>query len=74
MQMSKITGTVFKIEAGNLVLMVAKIVGDLKIAGRGTNAQQFLDKFHINLNLGAIKKGPGSLRSFCFNISQNEDM
>lgn len=63
----------FKKEGGILVLIVAKIVDDLKAAGIGDNAKNFLEQFHKHFKFGAVNRGPGKLRFFGINTMQNED-
>jgi len=63
----------YKREGGSLVLVVAKIVDDLKAAGKGRNAKQFLEEFNRRFKLGTINSGPGKLRFFGINTLQNED-
>ncbi len=63
----------YKKEGGKLVLIVAKIVDDLKAAGVGNNAKNFLENFHKVFNLGTINHGPGRLRFFGINTVQSKD-
>lgn len=63
----------FKREAGKLVLVVTKIVYDLKVAGTGDRAKAFLDVFDSRFKLGTINSGPGKLRFFGINTVQHED-
>lgn len=62
----------FKIAGGKLVLVVAKIFDDLKAAGIGDNAKEFLEGFHQRFALGTFNHGPGKLRFFGINTIQNE--
>ena len=63
----------FKKEAGKLVLVVAKIVDDLKAAGIEQRATVFLDAFDSRFKVGTVNHGPGKLRFFGINTTQDED-
>lgn len=63
----------FQNENGRLVLIVAKIVDDLKVAGEGDRAKLFLDKFDKKFKFGNVNHGPGKLRYFGINTIQNVD-
>ena len=63
----------YKKEGGKVVLIVAKIVGDLKVAGDGKRSEKFLKSFHIRFKLGIINHEPGKLRFFGINNTQNQD-
>lgn len=60
-------------EAGNLVMVVAKIVGDLKAAGIGSRTKDFLDAFDSCFKLAMINNGPGKLRFFGINTPQDNE-
>lgn len=64
----------YKTETWKLLMLVAKIVDELKVAGSGNNAQSFMDTFNCKFKIGTIKSGPGNFRFFDFNIIQNEIM
>ena len=72
-QPSHIPQVFFKKENGKLVLLVAKIVDDLKVAGEGNRAQLFLEKFDEQFKFGNVNHGPGKLRFFGINTVQNTD-
>ena len=72
-QSKHIPQLLFKKEAGKLVLVVAKIVDDLKAAGIGQSAKVFVDAFDSRFNLGTVNHGPGKLRFFGINTTQDED-
>ena len=57
-----------------MVLVAAKIVDDIKVAGEGERAMQFVKKFNEFFNLGTVVSGPGRMRFFGINIVQDEDM
>ncbi len=63
----------YKKENGKLTLILAKVVDDIIAAGVGNSAIQALNEFDKTFKLGEIKSGPGKLRFFGINISQNED-
>lgn len=63
----------FQKENGRLVLIVAKIVDDLKIAGEGERPKWFLEKFDKKFKFGDVNHGPGKLRYFGINTTQNSD-
>ena len=63
----------FKREAGKLVLVVAKIVNELKVSGTGNRAKAFLDVFDSRFKLVTINRGPGKLPFFYINTVQHED-
>ena len=56
------------------MLIVAKIVDDLKVAGEGDRAAQILKSFHNRFKLGTVNHGPGKRRFFGINTTQNEDL
>lgn len=58
---------------GKIVLIVAKLVADLKAAGRGDNAIMFTKKFNESFELGTTWKLPGRMRCFDLNIEQFND-
>ena len=64
----------FRLENGKLVLIVAKIVDDIKAAGEGENAKLFIKSFNKNFELGTISSGPGRMRFFGINTVQEDDM
>lgn len=57
-----------------LMVIVAKVVDDLKVAGSGDNAKVLIDQFNKKFKLGTVASGPGKLRFFGINTTQNEDM
>ena len=54
----------FKTENGRIVLIVAKIVDDLKVAGGDKCVQHFVEEFDKTLKFGDVKHGTGKLRFF----------
>ena len=72
-QSSPIPQLFFKKEGGRLVLLVAKIVDDLKVAGEGNRAELFLEAFDKKFKFGNVNHGPGKLRFFGINTIQNTD-
>lgn len=72
-QSRQVTQLFFKREAGKLVLVLAKIVDDLKVAGTRDRAKAFLDVFDSRFKLGTINSGTGKLRFFGINTVQHED-
>ena len=63
----------FKREKGKLVLVVAKIVDDMKVTGLGMRAKKFLDEFDRCFKLGTVNSGPVKLGFFGINTVQSED-
>ena len=63
----------YRKEGRKLVLIVAKIVDDLKAAGSGNYAKSFIERFNENFHLGTVNHGPGKLRSFGINPVQNKN-
>lgn len=63
----------FKKKAGKQVLVVAKIVDDLKAAGIRQRAKDFLDAFDSRFKLGTINNAPGKPRFFGINTTQGND-
>lgn len=61
-------------EDGELVLLVAKVVDDIKAAGKGDRAEQFIKQSHKKFELGTVSHGPGKLRFFGINTEQHEDL
>lgn len=60
-------------EKGKLVLIAAKIVDDIKIAGTSYHTSRFIKLFSNSFKLGTIAKGPGRMRFFDINIEQSAD-
>ena len=56
------------------MLIVAKVVDDLKMAGIGNESENFLNDFHKRFELGSANRGPGSMRFFGINISQDSEL
>ena len=63
----------YKKEGVNLVLIVANIVDDQKVAGERDLAAQFLKSFHNRFKLVKINHGPGKLRFYGINTVQNDE-
>lgn len=60
-------------DEGKLVLIAAKIVDDIKLAGTEYHTSRFIKMFNKSFKLGTVVKGPGSMRFFGINIEQDED-
>lgn len=56
-----------------ILLVMEKIVDDLKAAGVDENAEIFLDEFNKRFELGTVSTGPGKMRFFGINTVKNED-
>lgn len=63
----------YKKENGRLVLIVAKIVDHLKIAGEVNRSQKFIEQFDRRFKFGYVNHGPGKLRYLGINTVQNGD-
>ena len=72
-QSSHVPQLFFEKENGRLVLIIAKIVDDLKIAGEDNCVQHFIEEFDKRFRFGDVKHGPGKLRFFGINTVQNSD-
>lgn len=55
------------------MLIVAKLVDDLKITEPGENPKKFFDAFNAKFKLGTINNGPGTLRYSSVNLFQDGD-
>lgn len=64
----------YKIEKGELTMVIAKVVDDIIAAGIGNTAEQLLSDFGKQYELGKMESGPGNFRFFGINISQNDDL
>lgn len=73
-QCEQVPQLLYKHEKGELVLIAAKIVEDIKVAGKSNNAQQSLDNLKKKFKLGSVANGPGKSRFFGINATQEEDM
>lgn len=58
---------------GHLVIIAAKVVDDILVAGNEDEVKSFLKNFHERFTLGTLSKGPGNLRFFGINIYQHEE-
>ena len=58
---------------GELVLIVAKIVDDIKVSGEVDFVVQFMKRFNSKFKFGTVASGPGRMRFFGINIEQAED-
>lgn len=58
---------------GRLVLIVAKVLDDLKAAGEGDRVKQFFKEIDRRFKFGDVKHGPGKLGFFGTNTVQNGD-
>lgn len=54
----------FKHDNGKSVLVVSKIVGDIKAAGKDDNAKEFIEKFNIFFEFDTVSNGLGALMIF----------
>jgi len=57
---------------GTLMLIVAKIVDDIKAADAGDYAHLFIEALNEKFKLGTVKSGPGKMRFF-FGINTNQE-
>lgn len=71
---SRVPQLFYKMKNEKLVLIVAKIVDDLKAAGEDNRAKEFMDKFDKTFKFGDIKHVPGKLCFFGINTVQNGDL
>lgn len=60
-------------EKGKLVLIAAKIVDDINVAGTEYHTSWFIKMFTESFKLGTAVEGPGAMRFFGINIEQDED-
>ena len=60
-------------ENGKLVLIAAKVVDDIKLAGTKHHTSRFIEMFNSTFNLGTVVSGPGVIRFFGINVEQAED-
>lgn len=58
---------------GQLILLVAKLVDDIMATGRNDNGKKFLKAFGEQFELGSTRSGPGNLRFYGINVTQNEN-
>lgn len=58
---------------GKLKMVLAKIVDDNILTGEGDIMERFISDFNGIFELGAVVIGPGNLRFFGINITQNDD-
>lgn len=63
----------YKKQNGKLVLLISKIVEDLKVAGQGNNAQVFVEAFDQKFKFSTVSHGPGKMLFFGINTVQHED-
>lgn len=61
-------------EHGKLVLIAAKVVDDIKIAGTDYHTNIFIKMFNQKFELGTIVKLPVVMRFFGINVEQAENM
>lgn len=61
----------YRKEDGRLVLIVAKVKGDLKSAGEADRVEHFVKEFNSRFKFGDVKHGPGNLCFFGINIIPN---
>ena len=73
-QCQKIPQLFYRRHNGNLVLIVAKIVDDIKAASADGNAKAFIENFSQKFDLGTVATGPGKMRFFGINTVQEDDM
>lgn len=72
-QSSQFQQLFYQKENGNLVLIVAKIVDDLKAAAEGDLMKHFLQEFDKRFKFGDVIRGPERLRFFGVNTIQDGD-
>ena len=58
-QCQRVPQLFYQHENGQLVLLVAKIVDDMKAAGAGDRAQSFIKSFKDKFEVGTVVSGPG---------------
>lgn len=63
----------YRKEDGRLVLIVARIVEDLKAAGEAGRVEHFMKELTRRFKFGDVKHAPGKLRFFGINTIQNGD-
>lgn len=56
-----------------LVLIVAKVVDDIKAAGKGDLAEKLIPEFNKKFELGNIWSGPGEMRCFGIEVEKADD-
>lgn len=61
------------VEKGELVLLVAKSVDDLLIAGVPESTKKFLSRFNSRFSFRTVVSGPGILKFYGLTIEQHED-
>lgn len=64
----------FKRSGEKLLVVAAKVVEDLKVAGTGENALILIDQFNKNFKLGTVASGPRKIRSIGINIKRKENV
>lgn len=64
----------YKHENGKLVLVVAKIVDDIKAGGEGDGTWAFIDEFDERFMLGTVSYGPGKTKFLGISINQSGEM
>lgn len=65
---------IFYLHSGDeLVLVVAKVVDDIKVAGKHDRAPKFITEFNKKFELGTVWSGPGQMRFFGLNLEQADD-
>ena len=73
LQCQQIPQLFYKHEGGKLVLLAAKVVDDIKVAGEGDRAEDFIKRFNQKFELGTVARGPGKMRFFGINTVQHDD-
>lgn len=73
-QVAVIPKRFFKREKGQLVLLVANIVGDLLITDENCFVETFRTEFDSNFTFGTVVHGPVQLSFFVMIITQHEDL
>lgn len=63
----------YKQQNGKLVLIVAKIVDDIKAASIGHNSKKSIESFEISFKLGTVSNGSDKLRFFGINTVRDEE-
>lgn len=58
---------------GKLVLLAAKVIDDIQVAGSEYHIRRFVTEFDKHFKLGTVVEGPGKMRFFGSNVEQAEN-
>lgn len=73
-QCQQVPELLYKTENSEKTLIFDRIVDEIKTAGVGDQLKCALKEFIKKFTLGTVKSGPGNLRCFSTNTSQDADM